>query len=260
MREILAVRNVASFARSCPSERSETDVSKRWSILLSFRDNRARRIRAPRRVSIAGVTGLPMTTPMSVYSRIAERFGVDSTDEDSVDEFFLKAVPAMEADTRGAILQELMRNLGGSRGKGGSAGEPLEEIPLIPLDNGGAPRRAKQPRSIDDQLNGIINQLVGNGITLEQAVEAFEGKYIVAAMSASRGNVRQASSALGVHRSTLHNKLRSQTMLNGFAESMRPARRRMSANRVRSPKSGAGSRTAGAMQKRRPSKSRLNKK
>jgi len=80
--------------------------------------------------------------------------------------------------------------------------------------------------SIDDRLNAIIRELIGNGITLEQAVEAFEGKYIVAAMTASRGNVTQASKKLGVHRNTLHNKLRSQTMLNGFAESIRPQRRR----------------------------------
>jgi DNA-binding protein Fis len=89
--------------------------------------------------------------------------------------------------------------------------------------------------SIDDRLNQIIRELIGNGITLEQAVEAFEGKYIVAAMSATRGNVTQASKALGVHRNTLHNKLRSQTMLNGFAESIRPVRRRISARRVTAP-------------------------
>src|SRR5437016_14337392 len=89
--------------------------------------------------------------------------------------------------------------------------------------------------SIDDRLNQIIRELIGNGITLEQAVEAFEGKYIVAAMSATRGNVTQASKALGVHRNTLHNKLRSQTMLNGFAESIRPSRRRVSAKRVSAP-------------------------
>ena len=89
--------------------------------------------------------------------------------------------------------------------------------------------------SIDDRLNQIIRELIGNGITLEQAVEAFEGKYIVAAMSASRGNVTQASKALGVHRNTLHNKLRTQTMLNGFAESIRPSRRRLSARRVTAP-------------------------
>ena len=86
--------------------------------------------------------------------------------------------------------------------------------------------------SIDDRLNAIIRELIGNGITLEQAVEAFEGKYIVAAMTASRGNVTQASKKLGVHRNTLHNKQRSQTMLNGFAESIRPNRRHVSHKRV----------------------------
>ncbi|MCU1348689.1 MAG: Histidine kinase [Acidobacteria bacterium] len=91
--------------------------------------------------------------------------------------------------------------------------------------------------SIDDRLNAIIRELIGNGITLEQAVEAFEGKYIVAAMSASRGNVTQASKKLGVHRNTLHNKLRTQTMLNGFAESVRPMRRRIVSNKRVSAKS-----------------------
>jgi hypothetical protein len=89
--------------------------------------------------------------------------------------------------------------------------------------------------SIDDRLNAIIRELIGNGITLEQAVEAFEGKYIVAAMTASKGNVTQASRKLGVHRNTLHNKLRTQTMLNGFAESVRPVRRRVSHKRASMP-------------------------
>src|SRR5438477_8142377 len=113
------------------------------------------------------------------------------------------------------------------------------------VSNLSLPKRSKSRgqsmvNSIDDRLNQIIRELIGNGITLEQAVEAFEGKYIVAAMSASRGNVTQASRALGVHRNTLHNKLRTQTMLNGFAESIRPARRRISAKRVSAPRSKDG--------------------
>lgn len=79
--------------------------------------------------------------------------------------------------------------------------------------------------SIDDRLNQIIHELIGNGITLEQAVEAFEGKYIVAAMDANRGNITRASRLLGVHRNTLHNKLRNGSMLNGFAAA-RPGRKR----------------------------------
>lgn len=99
-------------------------------------------------------------------------------------------------------------------------------------------------QSIDDRLNQIIRELIGNGITLEQAVEAFEGKYIKAAMSVSRGNVTQASRALGVHRNTLHNKLRSQTMLNGLAASVRPERRRISAKRVSAPVKSTKARSA----------------
>ena len=86
--------------------------------------------------------------------------------------------------------------------------------------------------SIDDRLNQIIRELIGNGITLEQAVEAFEGKYIVAAMNANRGNVTKASRALGVHRNTLHNKLRSGgSMMSGYVASVRP-RRRSTAKKV----------------------------
>ena len=90
--------------------------------------------------------------------------------------------------------------------------------------------------SIDDRLNQIIRELIGSGITL---------KYIVAAMQSSRGNVTQASKALGVHRNTLHNKLRSQTMLNGFADSIRPVRRRLSAHtaREKNPSNGKTTRS-----------------
>ena len=89
--------------------------------------------------------------------------------------------------------------------------------------------------SIDDRLNQIILELIGNGITLGQAVEAFEGKYILAAMAANKNNVTQASRALGVHRNTLHNKLRTKSMLNGFAEAVRPSRRRVPAKRAAAP-------------------------
>ena len=58
-------------------------------------------------------------------------------------------------------------------------------------------------------------------------------------MTASKGNVTQASRKLGVHRNTLHNKLRTQTMLNGFAESVRPVRRRVSHKRLTAPRTAS---------------------
>jgi hypothetical protein len=47
--------------------------------------------------------------------------------------------------------------------------------------------------SIDDRMNAIIRELIGNGISLEQAVEAFEGKYILAAMTAARAKSPRAN-------------------------------------------------------------------
>ena len=96
--------------------------------------------------------------------------------------------------------------------------------------------------TIDDRLNQIIDELIASGITLEQAVEAFEAKYIVAAMNENRGNVSKASVALGVHRNTLHNKLRNQAMLSGYVASIRPRRRSSStARKKRKSKSDDGS-------------------
>ncbi|HXI13951.1 MAG TPA: helix-turn-helix domain-containing protein [Thermoanaerobaculia bacterium] len=92
--------------------------------------------------------------------------------------------------------------------------------------------------SIDDRLSQIIRELIASGIPLDQAVEAFEGKYIVAAMAANRGNVTKTSRVLGVHRNTLHNKLRAQTILNGFAQ--RTTRKRVSARRVLAHARGNG--------------------
>jgi len=79
--------------------------------------------------------------------------------------------------------------------------------------------------TIDDRLCNIIGELITNGITLEQALDVFEGKYIAAAMDASEGNVTRASRVLGVHRNTLHNKLRSQSSVNGYVATIRRKRR-----------------------------------
>lgn len=173
-----------------------------------------------------------MPAPMSAYARIAKRYGVDAADDDAVDEFFLKVVPALPSEPREAILSELLGSSEAQDAKQRAPVEPSAEIPLLPLERPSTGRRPAGGVSIDDRLNTIIRELIGNGITLAQAVEAFEGKYIVAAMTASKGNFTTASRKLGVHRNTLHNKLRTQTMLNGFAESVRPVRRRVSHKRV----------------------------
>lgn len=70
--------------------------------------------------------------------------------------------------------------------------------------------------TIDDHLTGIIRDLIQNGITLDQALDVFEGKFIAIAMDEHDNNVTRASRALGIHRNTLHNKLRTQSSVNGY--------------------------------------------
>jgi len=79
--------------------------------------------------------------------------------------------------------------------------------------------------TIDDKLHLIIRELIGSGITLEQALDVFEGKYIAAAMNANEGNVTRASRLLGVHRNTLHNKLREKSAVNGYVATIRRKKR-----------------------------------
>ncbi len=70
--------------------------------------------------------------------------------------------------------------------------------------------------TIDDHLTGIIRDLIQNGITLDQALDVFEGKFIAIAMDEHDNNVTRASRALGIHRNTLHNKLRTQSSVSGY--------------------------------------------
>ncbi len=73
------------------------------------------------------------------------------------------------------------------------------------------------PPTIDERLGLIADELLRNGITLEQACDAFERKYITVAIDQTRGvrkrrgmpNLTQASKKLGCHRNTLGNKLRA---------------------------------------------------
>ncbi len=68
--------------------------------------------------------------------------------------------------------------------------------------------------TIDERLRVIAGELIEAGITLPQACEEFERKYIDVGIEQTRGkegrpNITQASKKLGVHRNTLHLKLRT---------------------------------------------------
>jgi len=49
-----------------------------------------------------------MATPMHVFNEIAGRYGVESTDEEAVDRFFIYHVPKLSQNTQQAILDELL--------------------------------------------------------------------------------------------------------------------------------------------------------
>lgn len=61
--------------------------------------------------------------------------------------------------------------------------------------------------NIDQQLERVIDTLVGGDIELEVAIKHFRGKYIATALRVT-GNVTRASRKLGVHRNTVHNDIR----------------------------------------------------
>lgn len=68
--------------------------------------------------------------------------------------------------------------------------------------------------TIDARLQAIVDELLTNGITLEQAKTEFEKKIVSAALRRAHGNVSLAAKKLGVHRNTLHNKVAPKTELH----------------------------------------------
>ncbi|MDX1582842.1 MAG: helix-turn-helix domain-containing protein [Thermoanaerobaculia bacterium] len=80
--------------------------------------------------------------------------------------------------------------------------------------------------TIDNHLSEIIRDLIRNGITLDQALDVFEGKFIAIAMDENDHNVTRASKALGIHRNTLHNKLRNQSAVSAYVARLDKGKRR----------------------------------
>jgi DNA-binding NtrC family response regulator len=61
--------------------------------------------------------------------------------------------------------------------------------------------------NLKDGLSLIVDELVEQGITLEQARNEFEKQFIVASLRSSKGNLCRSARNLGVHRNTLRNKV-----------------------------------------------------
>lgn len=75
-----------------------------------------------------------MTTPMSVYARVAGRYAIDASDDTDIDEFFLKIVPTLPEREREQIFKELIAASGLPNRSHVAQTEPSPTIPLMPLD------------------------------------------------------------------------------------------------------------------------------
>ena len=62
-------------------------------------------------------------------------------------------------------------------------------------------------RNLKGQLTQIVDELVDQGVTLEQARKEFEKQFIVASIRSNDGNLCRSARSLGVHRNTLRNKV-----------------------------------------------------
>ena len=56
---------------------------------------------------------------------------------------------------------------------------------------------------LKDGLTRIVDELVRQGVTLEQARQEFERQFIVAAIRSNQGNLGRSAQSMGVHRNTL---------------------------------------------------------
>lgn len=63
--------------------------------------------------------------------------------------------------------------------------------------------------SILNRMDGIVGEMVREGIPLRDAARLFESCYIGRALASTNGNVTRASLKLGVHRNTLHGRIRT---------------------------------------------------
>ncbi len=79
-------------------------------------------------------------------------------------------------------------------------------------------------RKLNHQLGRLVEDLVGNGLTLSQVSKEFEKQFILATLRSNDGNLSRSAERLGIHRNTLRNKVGSLGIEP--ADYLAPSRRR----------------------------------
>ena len=62
-------------------------------------------------------------------------------------------------------------------------------------------------KNLKSGLTVIVDELVRQGVTLQQARQEFERQFISASLKSNGGNLCRSARSLGVHRNTLRNKV-----------------------------------------------------
>ncbi len=62
-------------------------------------------------------------------------------------------------------------------------------------------------KNLKSGLTLIVDELVRQGVTLQQARQEFERQFISASLKSNGGNLCRSARSLGVHRNTLRNKV-----------------------------------------------------
>jgi DNA-binding NtrC family response regulator len=78
-------------------------------------------------------------------------------------------------------------------------------------------------KNLNGRLRQIVDELVRQGVTLEQARREFERQFIVSSLEINEFSVGRSADCLGVHRNTLRNKVSS---LGIAIDDLRAERRR----------------------------------
>jgi len=60
---------------------------------------------------------------------------------------------------------------------------------------------------VKEQLESLVEMMVGRGILLAEALAEFEKKFIRSVLEHERGNLCRAAKVLGIHRNTLSRKV-----------------------------------------------------
>ena len=65
----------------------------------------------------------------------------------------------------------------------------------------------RKKKNMQNEIEGLVDRLLGANVSLEEATEILERSMISAAMTQHRGNQSAASKQLGIHRNTLRRKV-----------------------------------------------------